>query len=283
MAPTQVEQKNKRFNLRALTSLTVTLSFLCLAFSGIVLYFTPKGRVAHWTGWTMFGLEKEQWAGVHTVLAILFVIASGVHIYFNWRPLLRYFKDAAAKGMRNRAELGVAALITLVFFVGALRMWPPFGTVLDWGERIKAYWERTSAPAPYAHAEESTLAEFAEIIGVSRDELANQLKAKDFEVSDFSMTVDELARQHRVSPNEVFEAFPKPDLSSARRGLLQRAGHGQKTLKEVCDESGIELSRAIAVLEEKGITARGSDTLKSLAAQAGMRPRDLVDTLTARE
>jgi len=279
----QVDQKNKRFNLRALTSLTVTLSFLCLAFSGIVLYFTPKGRVAHWVGWTMFGLEKEQWAGVHTVLAILFVIASGVHIYFNWRPLLRYFKDAVAKGMRNRAELGVAVLITLVFFVGALRMWPPFGTVLDWGERIKAYWERTSVPAPYAHAEESTLAEFAEIIGVSPDELAKQLKAKGFQVSHFSMTVEDLARQHGVSPNEVFEAFPKPDLSAARRGLLQRAGYGQKTLEEVCDESGIELNQAIAALERKGITAQGNETLKSLAAQAGIRPRDVVDILRGQQ
>jgi hypothetical protein len=274
-----VDQKNKRFNLRVLTSLTVTLSFLCLAFTGIVLYFTPKGRVAHWVGWTMLGLEKEEWAGVHTLLALLFVIASAVHIYFNWRPLLRYFKDAVTKGMRNRVELGVATLITLVFFIGALRMWPPFGTVIDWGERIKDYWERTSAPAPYAHAEESTVAEFAEVLGMSPDELAEQLKAKGFEVSDFSMTVDQLARQHGVSPDKVFEAFPEPDLASARRGLMQGAGYGQKTLKEVCDESGIELNQAIAVLERNGIAAKGSDTLKSLAAQAGVRPRDLVDTL----
>ena len=283
MGVTHVNQNTKRFNVRVLTSLTVTLSFLCLAFSGIVLYFTPQGRVAHWVGWTMFGLDKEEWAGVHTLLAILFVIASAVHIYFNWRVLLRYFKDAIARGMRNRAELGIAALITALFFVGTLKMWPPFGTVIDWGERIKDYWERTSAPAPYAHAEESTLAEFAEILGISSDELAEQLRTKGLEVSDFSMTVDQLGRKHRVSPNKVFEAFPEPDLPAARRGLMQQSGYGRQTLKEVCDESGVELQRAIAALERYGITARGSDTVRSLAAQGRMRPREVFDIVTAQQ
>ena len=278
-----MNQRNRRFNVRALTSLTVTLSFLCLAFSGVVLYFTPKGRVAHWVGWTMFGLEKEEWAAVHTTLAALFVVASAVHIYFNWRPLLRYFTDAVAKGMKNRAELGIAGLITALFFVGAVKMWPPFGMVLGWGERIKDYWERTSAPAPYAHAEESTLAEFAENVGVPPDQLAKQLTENGFEVSDLSMTVGELARKHGVSPNEVFDALPEVRVPAPGRGLLPRSGYGQKTLKEVCDETGIELNQAIADLERNGITARGTDTLKSLAAQAGMRPPELVDILTAQE
>jgi len=278
-----MNQKNKRFNIRVLTSLTVTVSFLCLAVSGIVLYFTPKGRVAHWTGWTMFGLEKEEWAGVHTMLAILFVVASAVHIYFNWRPLLRYFKDAIAKGMKNRAELGLAVLITLVFFIGALRMWPPFGAVLHWGEQIKYYWERRSAAAPYAHAEESTLAEFAENVGIPPGELAEQLTAKGFEISDLSVTVGDLARKHRMSPSQVFEALPEVHLSAPRRGLLPGGGYGQKTLRQVCDETGIELAQAVAVLEKRGIRAGGNDSMRSLAAQAGMRPRELVDVLTAQQ
>lgn len=277
-----MNQKNRRFNTRVLTSLTVTVSFLCLAVSGIVLYFTPKGRVAHWTGWTMLGLEKEEWAGVHTMLAILFVVASGVHIYFNWQPLLRYFKDAVSKGIKNRAELAAAVLITLVFFVGALRMWPPFGTVLHWGEQIKYYWERSSAAAPYAHAEESTLAEFAENVGISPGELEEQLTAKGFEVSDLSVTVGDLARKHRMSPSEVFEALPRVH-SAPRRGLLPGGGYGQKTLRQVCDETGIELEQAVAVLEKRGIGASGSDSIRSLAAQTGMRPRELVDLLKTQQ
>ena len=277
-----MNQENKRFNMRVLTSLTVTVSFLCLAVSGIVLYFTPKGRVAHWTGWTMFGLEKEEWAGVHTMLAILFVVASAVHIYFNWRPLLRYFKDAIAKGMKNRAELGAAVLIALVFFVGALRMWPPFGTVLHWGEQIKNYWERRSAAAPYAHAEESTLAEFAENVGIPPGELAEQLTAKGYEISDLSMTVGDLARKHRMSPSQLFEALPKVH-SAPPHGLLPGSGYGQKTLRQVCDETGIELKQAVAVLERRGLRASGGDSIKSLAAQVGMRPRELVDVLTAQQ
>jgi len=279
-----MNQKKKRFNMRVLTSLTVTLGFLCLAFSGIVLYFSPKGRVANWTGWTMFGLEKEEWGGVHTILAIMFVLASALHIYFNWRPLLRYFTDAIAKGMRNRLELAAAALITLVFFTGALMGVPPFGTVLDWGEDIKDYWERTSGPLPYPHAEESTLAEFAKNMGVAPDELAKQLAAKGFEAPDLSMTVKDFVRTHKVTPNEVLGAIPTQSMSAQQQGLQPYGGgFGQKTLEEVCEQNGIELKKAVDILERQGVKATGSDKLKSLADQAGTTPRELLNMLTVQE
>ena len=281
-----MDQNKKRFNVRALTSLTVTVSFLCLAFTGIVLYFTPKGRVAHWTGWTMFGLEKEEWAGVHTTLAILFVIASAIHIYFNWRILIRYFTDAIAKGMRNRAELAAALIITLVFFVGTLKMWPPWGTVIDWGEDIKDYWERKSAPAPYAHAEESTLTEFAQNMGITSDELAEYLAAKGFEVSDLSVTVGDLARTHGVSPNEVFEALPKtivPVLQTGHRGQGGYNRYGQKTLEQLCQENNIDLKKAVDTLARHGIEARAGDRLKLLAERGGTTPRRIGDMVMGGE
>ena len=282
MEETRTSPKTKRFSVRALTSLTVTLSFLCLAFSGVILYLTPKGRVAHWVGWTMLGLEKEEWAAVHTTLAILFVVASAFHVYFNWRALLRYFVDALRKGINSRAELGIATLLTALFFVGTVYMWQPFATVVEWGDQIKDYWERTSAPPPYAHAEESTLAEFAASVGLSFEELAERLKASGLVVSDPSMTVDALAREHGVTPQVVFDALPEARASQPQRGSGSGGGgFGQQTLQAVCDEAGIELGRGIAALERRGIRARGNDTVKSLAAQVGMRPRELVDILRA--
>jgi len=54
------EKNDRRFNVRGFTSLTLTLAFLVMLISGIVLYVTPRGRTANWTGWTMLGLEKDQ-------------------------------------------------------------------------------------------------------------------------------------------------------------------------------------------------------------------------------
>jgi hypothetical protein len=48
-----------RFQLRGFVSLLLTLFFLALSFSGVMLYLTPRGRVANWTGWSMLGLEKR--------------------------------------------------------------------------------------------------------------------------------------------------------------------------------------------------------------------------------
>ena len=54
-----MEEKSKcKFNKRGFTTLVITVSFLILVVSGIILYFTPTGRVVRLSGWTMFGLDK---------------------------------------------------------------------------------------------------------------------------------------------------------------------------------------------------------------------------------
>ena len=58
------------FHWRGFFSLLLFASFTLLAVSGIVLYFSPKGRVANWTGWTVLKLYKEEWSSVHIVLAL---------------------------------------------------------------------------------------------------------------------------------------------------------------------------------------------------------------------
>ena len=84
----QVMTKMKRFHTRAFVSLLLTCSFFVLLVTGIVLYITPQGRVAHWTGWTIAGLGKEQWSAVHIVISLLFLTSAALHLYFNWRRSL---------------------------------------------------------------------------------------------------------------------------------------------------------------------------------------------------
>ena len=49
---------------RGLVSVLTLTSFLVLAFTGCILFVTPPGRVANWTGWTMLGLTKHEWGAL---------------------------------------------------------------------------------------------------------------------------------------------------------------------------------------------------------------------------
>ncbi len=73
-----------------INEVVMTLAFLVLATTGAILYITPQGRVANRTGWNVLRLSKKRWVSVHTTASLLFFIASGFHVYFNWRTLVRY-------------------------------------------------------------------------------------------------------------------------------------------------------------------------------------------------
>ena len=61
-----MEKTNVRsFSWRGFVSVTTGLTFLGLAVTGIVLFFTPPGRIANWGGWDWLALSKYQWAGLH--------------------------------------------------------------------------------------------------------------------------------------------------------------------------------------------------------------------------
>ena len=271
-----------RFNKRSLTSLMVTLGFIVLAFTGSVLYATPKGRVAHWTRWTFWGLEKEEWSAVHMVIALVFLISALFHIYFNWRVLLRYFKGAFAKGLRAKREFALAALITVLCCVGTVQMWPPFGTIIAWNDQIKDYWERRSAPAPYPHAEDSTLAQFATKIGLTPQELRQRLASEGYEAGDLSVTVNELAHKYAVTPAQLFRAISKPKTDSggaSGAGQSRGTGYGRMTVEGICKQHGLDVTQALRRLEQNGVDADRADTLRHLSEQTEMTPGHLASVI----
>ena len=71
-----------KFRTRGFVSLLLALTFLVASFSGVILYLTPRGRVANWTGWTMLGLDKHEWGAIH-INACLLVLVIAVSIGLN--------------------------------------------------------------------------------------------------------------------------------------------------------------------------------------------------------
>ncbi len=221
--------KRRSFSMRGFASLLLTLSFLVMAVSGTMLFLTPRGRVAHWTDWTLLGLGKDQWGAVHIMNSILFVLIAGLHLYLNWSLFLGYLKKKAVAGLHMKRELAVAAAVAILMVVGAIASIPPFSSIMALNDEIKDYWEVRAAQAPAPHAEELTLVEFAGHINLSLGELTKALQEEGFTVDDSGLTVGEVGRQKGVAPNDVLTAIQKhhPEAGANRGEKGPGWGRGQ--------------------------------------------------------
>ena len=96
---------NRNWRGRAFTSLCSLVSFILLLLTAIILYIEPHGRVAYWTKWNFLGLEKDQWGNIHLFSGLLFLVAGGFHLYYNWKPLIGYLSGKIETGLRYKREL----------------------------------------------------------------------------------------------------------------------------------------------------------------------------------
>ncbi len=102
-----------------LISLSVSLSFLALAVTGLMLYF---------------GIKPEPVTAIHVLLGLLFAGFAIFHIRNNWASLKVYTKDKKDGGVKK--EFLLAAAVVAIFLVGAGFSLPPFGQIQHFGENL---------------------------------------------------------------------------------------------------------------------------------------------------
>lgn len=213
-----------RFQFKGFTSLLLSLFFLALSVSGVILYLTPRGRMANWTGWTMLGLEKQAWQALHIGVALLFLVAAVVHLVFNWGMFWGYLK-------KLRFEALAALLIAGFVGVASVQGLAPFGILMTWNNQIKDYWERQPISAPMPHAEELTLEQLAVNMGLSLEQVLQALRQEGIAVGDPSLTVAQVAAQSGQSPSQVHAAiakhFPQPKGAGPGKGKGPGKGLGR--------------------------------------------------------
>ena len=224
-------RKHNRFQYRVWASCLAAFSFLMIVAAGTVLYVTPRGRVAHWIDWRFLGLDKDQWGAVHITVGLLFAIAAVIHLLLNWKVFWGYLTRAVSAGRRTWREVVLAGAICALVTVGTLWEAPPFEQIIALNASIKADWDESTRDIPYAHAEDSPLWEFADRMGIGREELDAALNGAGFTVPDMEISVGELARRNRVSPSAFFEAirdsYPQASLRPlGGRGLGRGRGRG---------------------------------------------------------
>ena len=107
-----------RYSWRALMSVLISLAFVVMLVSGVILFLSPPGRVANWSDWRMLGYTKHDWSDLHAWFAVVFVVAALLHTVFNIRPLLSYFRSRLTRRIGFRWEWVMALGIGGAVFAG---------------------------------------------------------------------------------------------------------------------------------------------------------------------
>jgi hypothetical protein len=280
----EIMMKDNRFRstfyTRGFTTFVLAISFLVIAGTGVALFITPRGRVAHWTDWTLLGLGKDQWSNIHLTAAALFLFAALLHLVFNWKVLRGYLKLRRVTGLRLKRELAASAVVSLLFVAGTLAQVPPFSTLIDLHQEARDYWERTSVRAPAPHAEELRLSALAQSMELSTEDLVTTLEAAGLKNVEPDWPLARIARANAVAPSDVYESM-KVNHEPRRRSSADSVGPGMGriTLKDYCLSHGLSLDAAIAALRDAGVPAHESSTLRDLASSLSMRPGELARQL----
>ena len=268
--------------MRKITSLTATLSFVLMVATSIILYLVPQGRVAYWADWRMGGLTKTQWGNIHITVGLLFLMALGLHIYYNWKPLMAYLKDRARQMKVFTPSFNVALAICVVTVAGTLFAVPPFSWVLDFNTALKDAGAEKYGEPPYGHAELSSLNTFAKKMDIDADAARQRLEAAGIQVTGGDQTLQDMATINRTTPKALYEVMQGETESKPRKmGLPDTAppGTGRMTLADICNTYGLDSQALIAALEKKNIAATAADSLRDIADRHGMGPMDLYGTI----
>ena len=268
--------ERERFHYKGFVSFLMALGFTVLTVSGLVLYISPRGRVANWTGWSLLGIEKENWAALHVVVALLVVIAAVFHLIYNWRIFWGYIKTRMESGLNKKRELAAALLVTVLVMSGTIFGLQPFKSVTLLGEQIKDTWESKISKAPYAHAELSTITDYAQKTGSNVEAVKGKLASKGIQVTDSAQTIAQIAEANHITPEALFsETASKNTVSHEGQGT----GPGQKTITQLATEVGKTPEDLLAALKTIGVEAKADETLRTIADRSGKNPHDLLSLL----
>jgi len=269
--------------LRRITSLSAMLAFVGILITSVILYIVPQGRVAYWSNWRLLGLDKTQWSQIHLNLGVLFLLAGGLHIYYNWSAITAYLRDRARRLRIFTADFNAALLLTALVVAGTLAGVPPMSWIPAGSDYLKMKAEARYGVPPYGHAELSSLSSFAAKVGLDVEESLRRLEAKGFSGVSPEVSLKDMAARNGVSPQELYLAMKKPGMLVARpaEGLPEDppAGLGRLSLKELAATYGVPLESVLETLVRAGYEADPETTLKALAESRGANPRDLYQML----
>ena len=268
----------EKFTLKKAVSLTLGLSFLVMSYTGIMLFMTPRGKIANWTDWELFGLTKTQYTDLHMTSMFLMLLFGAWHIYYNWKPLVSYLKNSARRITPLKKEFLFAFALNLFFVGGTLLHLPPMQSIVDLNTGIKNYWETQTKAPPFGHAEEETVAALAALRGLDTSDALKRLRDAGIRAENAGQTLQEIAEANGIAAQRVYEVMtPQHKTSAPASG----GGLGRKSLSELAASKQIDLDKALAYLKSEGFDAAPQTTMREAATALGTAPSGLFETLKA--
>jgi hypothetical protein len=263
----------------------MTVSFIVLIISSIVLYIMPPGRDAYWTDWTYWSLDKDQWGALHTVGGLAFLIFGIIHLIpYNWKAFWNYLVSRVRKQLNRKVELAGALVLNILIVLVCIFNWFPSSTIMNWGASIKESWVKTGQRAPFPHAELETLADLSKKLNLDLPDVLSRLQ-KEGITADPEKTVQYIASRNGLSPSQLLELI-SPSAAGATgkaAGLMQGGGWGRRTVKMLSEEFQVDLEEALGRLKANGIEAKPDSNLRELSQQAGKTPLAIAEIIRGRE
>ena len=269
--------------LRKITSLTAMLSFILMILTSVILFIVPQGRVAYWSDWRLWGLSKTDWGNIHINMGLLFLIALGIHLYYNWKPILSYLKNKRKQIKILTPEFNVSLTLVAVFVMGTYFLVPPFNGVMALNDHFKDAAAKKHGEPPYGHAELSSLKSFAKKLDLDLQQSMEGLKASGIQVTSADQSLLAIANRNDISPHDVYLKM-KPDRAqrdgqSLNLPQVPPPGFGRKTLADIGSEYHLSLPMLRRHLADNGIEAAADQSLKTIAEKNGKVPIDIYETL----
>ena len=278
----------RKIHKRGLTSFFTLFGFVIMSVTGLVLYIVPAGRIAYWVDWKFLALTKTDWDNIHILSSVLFIVAGSFHTYFNWKPLMNYFKDRITHGIKLRRELAISSAVSIIVIASALYHIPPLNYLLDLNEYIKEAWiVQDDYEPPFGHAELLSLKVFTKKMDINLAKAAAELKENGIRFENVDQSLEDIARENAISPMDLYmiiKKFEKRDESDQAKIYTPEmvelefsgAGIGNRNLSAICKMTGIELSIALERLNVRGVTAEKDQTLKKIAENHNLNPVDIM-------
>ena len=279
------------FNFRGLTSLLIAAGFLILTISGGVSYVVPHGRIAYWTDWSFLGLTKTNWADIHLIGSVLFLLAGGVHVYLNWKPLARYFVGRVKGSFALTQEVGVTALVALLIVLSAIYRIPPLSYISDLGESAKNSWVSREYEPPFGRAELLSFKSFCKKQDIPLQKALTELGINGVLVRDPQTTLAEAAKSNGTSPLRLYmiiKRFEGKAVRTAEANILTPevveekfagSGIGRKTFSEIANSMSLDVAAVTTRLASIKLEVKLDEPLKTAAERNGLPPIELLKTI----
>jgi predicted DNA-binding protein YlxM (UPF0122 family) len=252
-----------------------------LALTGLVLYGIPwAGDAAELAGFTVLGLDAQQWADLHRVGGIALFVAAAIALALGRLQLTR-----------RRSAHAVGAALVLLLAASTLLRWPPASWVLqDDGYPEPTEWAvSTDDELPYPEAAHEPLAQVARNLGMDATRVAIALQEAKLRFTGLDESLAEIAEHNGTTSLAVYDAIrhlEAPVLAPHEEGTLDliQARFADRDIRtrsvvQLADEVSVPLETALKRLRAVGIEAEASSTAGTLAAQHGLDPIDIVVVL----